>query len=86
MPFASDDITPEPEWKLTPEPERIAHWWRVNLGAEPGWAWVPAWLPPPPRSWVARELTRLETQLGADLEHLLRAPSGMQLEHAPGLE
>ena len=87
MPFTPEDITAQPDWKLTPEPELMAHWWYVELDTgETGWVWVPATVPPPPKAWIARELNRLEVQHGADLEHMLRAPRGMQLEHAPNLE
>ena len=85
MPFTPDDITPEPDYTLTPRPHLLMHWWRIDIGPGrvAGWVSVRANIAPPAPEWIAAELDRLELELGDELEARLRAPAGMRLEVAP---
>ena len=86
MPFTPDDITPEPDYTLTPRPHLLLHWWRIDIGPARGAGWVSvrANIAPPAPEWIAAELNRLELELGDELEARIRAPAGMRLEVAPG--
>ena len=81
MPFNANDITPEPDWTLTPQPDLDAHWWRVDRGDQEkaGWIWTPGTAPAPTAQLLADELNRLRPRLGAALDGRMVGGRGMLL-------